>query len=266
MSARRPTAPRRRGTTAPGGTADGAVHGPPRAANAPHSPRADAREPYPEDADAEPRPDGAGADRPGRPAAGWRDGHGAPDTRPATLRRITTGRADRGTREAAGSSAPAGEGSRLSLRGLGLILVVVVALAILTPTIRHLLTQQEQLRSISAQVDAARERTEELEHQQRLWADEDYVRSQARDRLGYVMPGERSFVVTDPQTVTGASEDTAEARAAQAARERAATAPWYVNLWESAQVAGTAPAPGAPATPEQPTQAPTEQQTATSDG
>lgn len=182
-----------------------------------------------------------------QPVTPWRKG-GAGRGRRGGARPKATGRGAQGAGRPEGSRAATPHayvaGRRLSLRGLGLILVVLVAFAIISPTLRHMVEQQEQLRSVSADLEEARARTEELERRQRLWADPDYVRAQARDRLGYVVPGERAFVVVDPQTITGKKPVTPQERAAQAARERAANAPWYVNLWESAQVAGTSPVPG----------------------
>lgn len=50
------------------------------------------------------------------------------------------------------------------------------------------------------------------------------MQAQARDRLGYVMPGETPYVVVDPETVTG-GESPAEAEAAERAAARAAATP-----------------------------------------
>lgn len=182
---------------------------------------------------------------PGRPAAGWDDP--ADRGRPGgSRRRGTAARRPGGTRPA-GPGATPGTDRRpmISLRALGLLLVVVVALAVLYPTIRHAVAQREELRSLTAQVEEARVRTEALERQQRLWADPEYVRVQARDRLGYVVPGERTFVVVDPQTVTGTVERDDADLIAERARERAATSPWYLTVWESVNIAGAAPADSA---------------------
>jgi cell division protein FtsB len=125
----------------------------------------------------------------------------------------------------------------VSLRALALFLIALVAFAVLAPTLRFAVAQQEQLRELNAAVADAEERNADLERQLARWQDPDYVQAQARDRLGYVMPGEIPYVVVDPETVTG-GESPAEAEAAERAAERAAATPWYLRTWESVQVAG----------------------------
>ncbi|MFH5824393.1 septum formation initiator family protein [Georgenia sp. AZ-5] len=125
----------------------------------------------------------------------------------------------------------------ISLRALGLLIVALVAFAVLAPTLRFAVAQQEQLRTLNAQVAEATERNGELEEQLALWQDPRYVQSQARDRLGYVMPGETPYVVVDPETVTG-GESEAEAEAEERAAARAAATPWYLAAWDSVNVAG----------------------------
>lgn len=235
MSTRRPSTPRvrvPRPSAGPGATADGAAgpgDTPPRPA--PGDPVDDG------DSASDDAPGTAGADGPaGEPA-----GEGGTGARTGRRRRPGS-RRGASTRPGGPSAAPeAVRRPMISLRALGLLLAVVVALAVLYPTIRHAVAQREELRSLAAQVEDARARTEALERQQRLWTDPEYVRAQARDRLGYVVPGERTFVVVDPQTVTGTVEHDDADLVAQAARERAATSPWYLTVWESVNIAGAAP-------------------------
>jgi len=64
------------------------------------------------------------------------------------------------------------------------------------------------------------------------------VRAQARERLSFVMPGEKAFRVIDPETVP----DTPPAAAGPASvLDSGSTLPWYANVWESVQVAGSTP-------------------------
>ena len=127
----------------------------------------------------------------------------------------------------------------VSLRALILSLVALVAFAVLAPTLRYAVAQQEELRALNARVADAQVRKDELEHQLERWQDPAYVQAQARDRLGYVMPGETPYVVVDPETVTG-GESPAEAEAAERAAAVASATPWYLRMWDSVQVAGYA--------------------------
>lgn len=58
-------------------------------------------------------------------------------------------------------------------------------------------TQQQQLADVQAQVDAAKKAVAQMQVERKRWDDPVYVRSQARDRLYYVMPGEVSYLVMD---------------------------------------------------------------------
>src|SRR5699024_569405 len=114
------------------------------------------------------------------------------------------------------------------------------AFAIVAPTARHAIQQQEELRRTEESLALAQEAELQLQDEIALWEDEDYIRAQARDRLGYTMPGQTPFHVVDPEVVTGGrSED----EAADAEREDAlaASRPWYMNLAESVAEAGAIP-------------------------
>ncbi|WP_413451174.1 septum formation initiator family protein [Georgenia phoenicis] len=134
----------------------------------------------------------------------------------------------------------------ITLRGLGLFIVLLVAFIVLAPTLRHAVEQQEQLRQLNADIVAAEKRNAALELELEQWQDETFVQAQARDRLGYVMPGQQTFRLVDPETVLG--EDTAE-EAEESGVPGMSDAPWYLALWESVSMAGQA-VPGQEAPPE----------------
>lgn len=112
---------------------------------------------------------------------------------------------------------------------------MLVAFIVLAPTLRHAVEQQEQLRRIDAEVAAAEERNIALEEQIRRWDDDDYVKAQARDRLGFVMPGERTYRVIDPETVVGEEPDVDDLDDVLPVVD---DAPWYLRVWDSVEVAG----------------------------
>lgn len=127
----------------------------------------------------------------------------------------------------------------ISWRLIVFVLVVAVSFVLVTPTLRHFLRQQEIERSLNDEVAAVQARTAELERELARWEDPDFVRSQARDRLGYVMPGEQPYIVVDPEAVIGEE-------AQQAYEEEMGWAqpvgPWYLEVWDSIVVAGETPA------------------------
>lgn len=123
----------------------------------------------------------------------------------------------------------------MTVRAVMLFVVILVAFVLLAPTLRAYLTQQEQLRELNDAIAAAQERTASLETAIEQWSDPSYVQSQARDRLGFVLPGETPYVVVDPETVTG-EEPVSSDDPGPVTMPR--TGPWYLTVWDSVQVAG----------------------------
>ncbi|MDD9205163.1 septum formation initiator family protein, partial [Georgenia sp. 10Sc9-8] len=182
----------------------------------------------------------AGSGRPGA-AAGRTAGSGTPRTRQGASR---PGAAAPTAGRTPGDDGPRPDGHRrhvlrwgarrgtetpppaISVRAIGLLLVALVAFVVLAPTLRYAVTQREDLRTLNAEVAAAQERTAQLEEELERWQDPAYVQAQARDRLGYVVPGETPYVVIDPETVVGHDAERAR-QEAERARPDTLT-PWYL--------------------------------------
>ena len=88
-------------------------------------------------------------------------------------------------------------GGRLwALAAEGVCAVVLLGAFVVTfPSLRGYLSQQAQYDAIVKELDRARATSATLEAELAQWQDDDYVRSQARERLSYVMPGETTYVV-----------------------------------------------------------------------
>ena len=118
--------------------------------------------------------------------------------------------------------------------------VLLLAFVLVYPTLHAYLQQRAEVDQLRARVEAARERNDELESNLLRWDDEAYVRAQARERLSFVMPGEKAFRVVDPEIVP----DTSPAADGPASvLDSESTLPWYATVWESIEVAGTTPVP-----------------------
>lgn len=89
-------------------------------------------------------------------------------------------------------------GLEISTRFLSVFLLTSVLAVLLLPNLYAWWLQEQELRDITARVQAAQERNEEMQHTLDLWQNPDYIASQARERLGYVKPGETQFTVIDP--------------------------------------------------------------------
>ena len=124
----------------------------------------------------------------------------------------------------------------VSLRAVAIALFAILAIIIVTPTVSRFSAQQHELRAVRAELESVQQHTRELEVEKALWNDPDYVRAQARVRLGYVVPGQRLFVGADPNE--GTAQEQLEERVATVNRERRANTPWYVTGWDSITIAG----------------------------
>ncbi|WP_455134818.1 FtsB family cell division protein [Schaalia cardiffensis] len=89
-------------------------------------------------------------------------------------------------------------GQRFSVRWLSFILLLGVVMVLLVPKLYVWMKQEEELRSITIQVQLAQQRNAEMQEKLELWNDPEFIASQARERLGYVKPGETQYTVVDP--------------------------------------------------------------------
>jgi cell division protein FtsB len=131
---------------------------------------------------------------------------------------------------------------RASLTGRAAVLALVVCLLAISLAypLREYLSQRNDISRYQSMVTAQQRRVSDLEATKRRWRDPAYVKAQARERLHFVMPGETSYVVLEPD------EAPAPSSSRSVTTRLAERRPWYGDLWHSVQVAGetgAAPAP-----------------------
>jgi hypothetical protein len=97
--------------------------------------------------------------------------------------------------------------------------------------VRQYLAGRAELVHLAAEGRALEARAEELQTELGRQADPMYVERQARERLTYVLPGDRLIVVVDGEAVEGDAGTLAEAATAEEPR------PWYEGLMASVAVA-----------------------------
>jgi len=121
---------------------------------------------------------------------------------------------------------------RHSGRALALwALLFVLALAI-APPVKHYFTQRAQISALNAQLTNDHKALESARKELLLWQDPEYVKSQARERLHFVLPGERQYIVTENGTSTDTTKGTKVANALTDGQ------PWYSRLIASITEAG----------------------------
>ncbi|QBF45177.1 FtsB family cell division protein [Janibacter limosus] len=112
------------------------------------------------------------------------------------------------------------------LGSLGLLLAVM-----LLPTGKSWYDQRQRLADLRQQVSAQEANVDTLSRERDLWGTDEYVEAQARKRLKFVMPGERSYTVIDPDG-DGPSVDPQTG-----AVTAPSTQPWYEQISSSVESA-----------------------------
>jgi len=116
------------------------------------------------------------------------------------------------------------------------VVIFIIAVTIAPPAQRYF-TQRAQINAIEAEIDTRKSRLAEAEIELQKWRDPNYVKSQARERLHFVLPGERQYIVLGVETEASAVQK----KKTPVATKQFGSAPWYTKLISSIQqvAAGT---------------------------
>ncbi|MGW9021002.1 FtsB family cell division protein [Leucobacter chromiiresistens] len=132
-----------------------------------------------------------------------------------------------------------------SLRFSGFTVVVVVlvlaGIAIVSPSLSTFVQQRREIAELRESVRQSQEAVNEIDAERAKWKDPVYVRSQARDRLFYVMPGETQVNVIDDIVMPIESDEEPDPELSRIPTN------WARNLSASFLSAGTTDAPPADA-------------------
>jgi cell division protein FtsB len=81
------------------------------------------------------------------------------------------------------------------------ILLVVFAVLVISyaSSMRAYLQQRDQINDLEQRIATSKAEIADAEREKRRWRDPAYVEAQARERFGWVMPGETSYQVLDAQ-------------------------------------------------------------------
>ena len=111
------------------------------------------------------------------------------------------------------------------------VAVASVALALALP-FKVWVAQRGQIASLQSQTREQEHRVAALKQEQQRWLDPAYIEQQARLRLHYAMPGEKTYVVLGKPRKH-------HQQAASKPTGPTLTGPWYSRLWQSVEAAGT---------------------------
>jgi cell division protein FtsB len=115
--------------------------------------------------------------------------------------------------------------------------VCVLTLTIAGP-VRTYFAQRTEMRQLAASEAALRRQIANLEQQKVKLADPAYIAAQARDRLGFVKPGDIPYQIQLPPAAALPAKPDPQAASA------ATNDPWYTSLWHT--IADTPHGPPAP--------------------
>lgn len=167
--------------------------------------------------------------RPGAPGASSRP-RGGP-SRPQRPGPRTPGRG--AARGASATTAP--PRPRFTGRAAILVLVLAVLTVSYASSMRAYLEQRAHLEALDTQIAQSEADIEALEREKERWEDPAFVRAQARERFGWVLPGEIGFQVIDENGEALDHEDSLPDVEVETEEE---PPPWWQTAWDSVEAAG----------------------------
>ena len=121
---------------------------------------------------------------------------------------------------------------RSSNRLLALSALIFIFTLTIAPPVKHYFTQRAQIGALQSQLSADHSALQKAREELLLWQDPEYIKSQARERLHFVLPGERQYIVTEGKT-DGTQNSTTKIASALVDGQ-----PWYARLIASISETG----------------------------
>lgn len=129
--------------------------------------------------------------------------------------------------------------SSITTRAIALAVVVLILTISYATSLRIYFAQREEIATTRAEITERENRITDLQGELARWDDPAYVKTQARNRLGWVMPGETGYKVVDRdgKPIGGGAEIRPEKQQTKATQDA-----WWSKLWGSVEAADK-PAP-----------------------
>jgi len=89
----------------------------------------------------------------------------------------------------------------MDARSATILVMIVIGVFTIAPSVQTFFNYRQQISDMAAQVQTAKDAVAHMQTERKRWDDPVYVRSQARARLYYVLPGEVSYLVMDAGSV-----------------------------------------------------------------
>jgi cell division protein FtsB len=177
-----------------------------------------------------------------RPQRGRAIGRSArPHSRPASRRRTGASR-DSGELPRV-SDAVAPPRSRLTGRAAILILLIAVLMVSYASSTRAYLQQRAHISDLKAEIADRSANIEAAEREKKRWQDDEFIEKKARERFGFLFPGETSYQVIDE---TGKPMDGDGSLSDPDSVAPVTPRAWWSSAWHSVELAGNPPKRSAP--------------------
>ncbi len=121
---------------------------------------------------------------------------------------------------------------RTSNRVLALSAILFLLALTIAPPVKHYFTQRAQISALKSQLSADNSALQKAREELMLWQDLEFVKAQARERLHFVLPGERQYIVVGNST-TGTNNGSTKIASALTDGQ-----PWYARLIASISETG----------------------------
>ena len=121
---------------------------------------------------------------------------------------------------------------RTSNRFLALSAILFILALAIAPPVKNYFTQRAQISALKSQLSADNVALQKAREELLLWQDPDFVKTQARERLHFVLPGERQYIVTETNS------DGTQKSATKIATSLVDGQPWYSRLIASISETG----------------------------
>ena len=130
-------------------------------------------------------------------------------------------------------------GSSITTRAVALAVVLLILTISYATSLRIYFAQSRDIAETRAAIATRQQRIAELQGELAQWNDPEYVKTQARDRLGWVVPGEVGFRVVGPdgKPLGGGAEIDSGPQPNDTSDDA-----WWSRLWGSVEAADR-PAP-----------------------
>ena len=116
------------------------------------------------------------------------------------------------------------ESRGISTRLLILFIVLFAMAVTLAPPTQHYFAQRAQISALEASVESNKKKLIEARAELERWQDPNFVKSQARSRLHFVLPGERQYIILGAESNEDA-EDSASIN-----QDFPLGVPWYSRI------------------------------------